>query len=305
MHSETGVKKKYGLLGNGISYSLSPVIHNAAFAHFGINAEYGIFDVPEDELDEFCRDNVLNGKISGFNITVPHKVKIKEMLDNDDFSSLEEFAEKLGAVNTVKVEEEGFRGYNTDGRGFYESLTIDAGFDPKDKTVLILGAGGAARAISFYLADEEKPVGDIFVFDVDGEKAVSLEKDIVRQIGPGRLSVVEDKDIPETIAKADLLVNATPMGTHKGDPLPGPEDMSLLLRDGMMVYDLVYCRETELVKLCRKKGIKAEMGLGMLINQAALAFDIWAEDNFCLGDVKTIMKKAALEELDKRKGAGE
>ncbi len=304
MENKTTKKKRYGLLGRGISYSLSPVMHNAAFAHFGINAEYGIFDVPEDELGQFCRDNVLNGRISGFNITVPHKVKIKEMLDNDDFSSMEEFAERLGAVNTVKVKEEGLRGYNTDGRGFYESLTIDAGFDPKDKKVLILGAGGAARAISFYLAGAERAVGGIFVFDVDKEKAVSLGGDIAKQGGAGILSVIESKDIPGIMAETDLMVNATPMGTHEGDPLPGGENMPDLLREGMMVYDLVYCRETELVKLCREKGIKAEMGLGMLINQAALAFDIWAEDNFYLGEIKEIMKKAALEELKKRKGAG-
>ena len=99
---------------------------------------------------------------------------------------------------------------------------------------------------------------------------------------------------------SDLLVNATPLGTKEGDAFPGSPKLPELLHEGMAVYDLVYCRQTELVKAAREKGLKASGGLGMLVNQAAIAFDIWIDENFYLGEIRQVMKKAAEKELKKR-----
>ena len=111
-------KKTYGILGKNISYSLSPSMHNAAFKHFGINASYEVFDRHEEEVDEFFGE-LIEGKYSGINITVPYKITLCEKMKADDDSSLDELAESIGAINTIEVtEEEGLRGYNTDGKGF-------------------------------------------------------------------------------------------------------------------------------------------------------------------------------------------
>ncbi|MEA3490093.1 MAG: shikimate dehydrogenase [Candidatus Omnitrophota bacterium] len=293
-------KRTYGLLGRGINYSLSPVMHNAAFEYFGVPATYELFDIEEEKLGDFFRNDLIRKKVSGINVTVPYKVKIKEMLESDVSCSLDEATQRLGAVNTVKVEEEGLIGFNTDGKGFYESLLEDTGYDPAAGTIFVLGAGGAGRAICFYLAAAEDPVERIFVFDVDGEKVSALETDFKKHFGPHILVPVGEKDIPGKTGKSDLLVNATPMGTKKEDISPGCPGLPGFLRKDMVVYDLVYCRETELVREARKKGITTANGLGMLVNQAALAFDIWIDESFYLGEIKKVMKDAAETELKKK-----
>ncbi|MFC1549157.1 shikimate dehydrogenase family protein, partial [Candidatus Omnitrophota bacterium] len=112
MENDNDTKKTYGLLGRNISYSLSPTMHNAAFRHFGISAEYKLFDVEESKIDDFFNE-FLNGKISGFNVTVPYKIKVHDMLWDRDDSRLTAEIERLGTVNTVVLEESGMpHGYN-------------------------------------------------------------------------------------------------------------------------------------------------------------------------------------------------
>jgi len=279
--------KLYGLLGKNISYSRSPDMHNAAFRHFGIDVEYVLFDKGEDELEEFF-GSALKGEISGFNVTVPHKIKIREMLKFAPSCSLDAVAEILGAVNTVKCDGGELEGFNTDGRGFLESLQEDTGFDPAGKTVLVMGAGGASRAISLYLASALAITKKVFVFDIDKERSSSLVSAFKGTSSGNILSAIEEEDIPTVLAEADLVVNATPLGTREGDPSPVSAEY---LHKGLVVYDLVYARQTELVKEARKKGLTAVDGLGMLINQAALAFNIWTAKP--LDEVKKVMKEAA------------
>ena len=287
-------KQTYGILGKNITYSLSPLMHTAAFRTFGINAEYVVFDRKEDEIDKFFSE-LTSGRISGINVTVPYKVLMCEMLKGKDTCTFDESAGNLGAVNTVKVEEGGERAYNTDGKGFAESLKEDAGFDTTGKKVFILGAGGAARAISFYLAQSPEVPSEIFIFDIDKEKVTSLIEDYKNVFSGSLLKEVTEKSFSKKISESDLVVNATPIGTKEAPPSIDPE----LLKEGCTVYDLVYARETELVKVAREKGLTATGGLGMLLNQAALAFSIWTDDAFYLGDVRKAMKTALPDKLKK------
>ncbi|MGD2278963.1 MAG: shikimate dehydrogenase [Candidatus Omnitrophota bacterium] len=292
MAEGTKNKKTYGLLGRNISYSLSPVMHNAAFRHFGIPAEYEIFDIEEKELEAFSRNRLLSGSISGFNITVPYKVKIKELLEasKERDVTVDKWVKIIGAANTVKINGDKISVYNTDAEGFYKSLTEDAGFDTTRKEVFILGAGGAGRAISLYMNYIDH-LDRIYVYDVDAGKLDSLDEARKESVPDKIRTVRGPEDVAGKLKRCDLIINATPIGTREGDKLPLSRDMlDIVLQRRMHVYDLVYARETELVKKAREKGIKAVNGLGMLINQAAKAFKIWTGKP--LDEVVKVMKGA-------------
>ncbi|MDD5633916.1 MAG: shikimate dehydrogenase [Candidatus Omnitrophica bacterium] len=290
-------EKLYGLLGKNIQYSLSPVMHRAAFSHFGISARYELFDKGEEKLDDFWEKNVLGGKLSGFNVTVPYKVKICEMLKNCrdrevTFPGI--IVDIVRVVNTVKIEENKLFGYNTDVSGFYDSLIEDIAFDPgKAKDVFVIGAGGAGRAISLFLAGSIGAL-DINVYDINDAATDSLEKAFKKNRGPGKISIVKPDEIHKKLKKCGLLINATPLGTKEGDKTP--IDLNLLEGvDNLVVYDLVYARETELVKRAKEKGLKASNGLGMLINQAAMAFNIWTGKD--VKETKKVMRAALPEKI--------
>ncbi len=152
-----GNNKIYGLLGKNISYSLSPLLHNTAFAHFDIPAEYKLFDIPEDKIDSFIEQEVYAGRINGFNVTVPYKIKMRDMFLGQ--SNENDWVKIIGAINTVKVDSGSISTYNTDTQGFYESLSEDAEFDPGlTEEIFIFGAGGAGRAISLYMAMTTAPI---------------------------------------------------------------------------------------------------------------------------------------------------
>lgn len=300
MTDNTVNKSIYGLLGKNISYSLSPAMHTAAFKHFGIeNAEYNIFDINEDGLDAFLDDELLGRKINGINginVTVPYKIKVKQFLDKDNNGSSDDLADRLGAVNTVSIKSGILKGYNTDGKGFYESFREETGIEElAPKKVFVLGAGGASRAICMYLAAAEMLAHKIFVFDIDKEKLDSLERVFESYFPSKTLVRVNEEDIAGRIAESGILINATPLGTREGDPMPVDP---VFLHENLIIYDLVYARETELLKEARKRGLKAIGGLGMLVNQGALAFEIWTGKPFA--EVKNVMKKAADSELKKR-----
>ena len=295
MEKDADSKKLYGLLGKKINYSLSPIMHNAAFRHFNIPAEYKIFDIEEKNLERFFTDIVLSRKVNGINVTVPYKIRIKEFLEKREDASIEKVAKILGAINTLKVEPESIEAFNTDGGGFYESLLEDAGYHPRGKDIFIIGAGGAGRAISLYLAmlgnDRPKRIN---VYDTDDEKMNTLKEIFEANFTEEILFEVDPDDIPEKFRECDLVVNATPLGINAEDPLPIAEKY---LREGMVLYDLVYAKETRLVSVARRKGLTAIGGLGMLVNQGALAFNIWTGSS--LEETKIVMKRAIKEALEK------
>ncbi len=249
-----------GLIGYPVEHSLSPQMHNTAFDHLGLNYCYIAMPVKPEKLSDAI-EGVRALNFTGINVTVPHKQNVIPLLDKID-----EEARFIGAVNTVKNEDGMLKGFNTDGRGFMESLK-EEGIDIRGRDVFIVGAGGAARAIGFYLAKE---VSRLCIYDVDREKALSLVSDL-KEIN----REVQSVDSLEKIKGSDMVINATPLGLKKDDPLP--LDLSLL-RGEHIVCDLIYW-DTPLIKEARAIGCKVINGLGMLLWQGVLAFKIWTGIN--------------------------
>lgn len=277
-------KLTYGLIGHPVRHSLSPAMQNAAFRESGIDAEYKLFDIPPEELDEFLSG--ISGKsISGINVTIPHKVRVKEYLEKHGL--LDENAIRLGAVNTVKVTPEGLKGFNTDGPGFYRSLVEDLKFEPENKNIFVLGAGGAAMAAIMYLGNGP---AKIFIYDIDAAKVKQVWKQYSRFYDPEKLSIVERSGFKEALAASDLLVNATPVGMKESDQSPVDKE---LLHQGLYVYDLVYnLPETKLVKEATRMKRHAVTGLGMLLRQGAVAFEIWTGKKAPVDVMKRALKTA-------------
>ena len=279
-------KKIYGILGYPVKHSLSPAMQNAAFRSLGMDAEYRLFETPPEGLSSFL-ENAAKNNISGLNITIPHKIRAKEYVELHGF--LDENAKRLGAVNTVKISGDGkLYGHNTDGPGFYRSLVENLKFKPDGKSVFVLGAGGAAKAVVMYLGNGPKA---ITVFDVDRSKVEELKKHYSRYYDAKKFKAVESAGgIKNALTGCDLLVNATPIGMKEDDPSPALKEF---LRPGLYVYDLVYNRPiTKLVSEAKAAGACAVTGVGMLLYQGAEAFEIWTGMKAPLEVMKTALDKA-------------
>jgi len=277
-------KLKYGIIGHPVAHSLSPAMQNAAFKECGIDAEYLIYDVEPDGLGDFL-GGVKKEGIAGLNVTIPHKIKAREYLQYN--GSLDANAARLGAVNTVKVTGDGLCGYNTDGPGFYRSLVEDLKFEPEDKNVFVLGAGGAATAVVMYLGNGPKT---IFISDIDSKKTDDLKNSYRKYYDEKRLVVIESERSAGVLMKSGLLVNATPAGMKKEDPSPVDKR---LLHPGLRVYDLVYNQPaTQLVKDAGSLKLHAVTGLGMLLYQGAIAFEIWTGVKAPIAVMRKALKEA-------------
>ncbi|OGC13554.1 shikimate dehydrogenase [candidate division WOR-1 bacterium RIFOXYC2_FULL_37_10] len=279
--------KKTGLIGFPLGHSISPAMHNAAFKIFGIDAEYLLYEVRSGELGDLVSD--LRGKESlGFNVTIPYKETIIKYVDE-----VTTFAKLIGAVNTVVNREGVLVGHNTDGPGFIQSLKEEGGIDPGDKIAVVLGAGGAGRAVAVMLA--ESGTSKVILADVDFNKAKDLSDYINFELERNCQAILPD-DLHEHIKKASILVNATPIGMHPNtdnSPLP----RGIKLHSDLLVYDLVYNpRETTLLKEAKKAGAKTVSGLGMLVRQGALAFSVFTDEEPPVG----IMWEAAEKALSAR-----
>ncbi|MFH1460357.1 MAG: shikimate dehydrogenase [Candidatus Omnitrophota bacterium] len=297
-------KKLYGLIGYPVKHSFSAAMHNAAFSHLGINAEYKLFEVKPEKLEDF----LLNRKdLEGFNITIPHKIKTKEILTkinpieiNDNVQTNLQDAILTGAVNTVKKAEDKLDYYNTDAGGFIQSLENDLQFKlgSGHKNVLLFGCGGAGRAVIAGLSWKQHNVHKIFVFD-KSEKQLAETKNHFKNL-PGiwpkimqeKIEFIVEKEIAEKIKEVQLLVNASPVGMKEENDFLIDKN---LLHKNLSVYDVVYNRETQLVKDAKQKGLKATGGLGMLLYQGVIAFEIWIEKEAPID----IMRKALEKELAK------
>ena len=278
-------KDKYGLIGHPVKHSFSPAMQNAAFHALGIDAEYLLYDVEPEKLENFLKNATANN-ISGLNITIPHKIQVKEYLERK--GTLDENARRLGAVNTIKITEDGILcGYNTDGPGFYRSLVEDLKFEPEGRSVFVLGAGGAARAVIMYLGNGPKK---IFVSDIDKAKTEDIVKHYNRYFDSRRLVIVDEPDFKANLRECELLINATPVGMKESDPSPVD---AALFHHGLYVYDLVYNRvSTELVKKANSVKLHAVTGLGMLLYQGAIAFEIWTGARAPVSVMKKALKDA-------------
>lgn len=279
------MKKIVGLIGYPLGHSISPAMHNAAFQKLGLDFEYELFEVDPEGLSD-----AVNGMralhIAGFNVTVPHKENIVTLLDE-----VTKLPHLIGAVNTVLNQEGKLVGYNTDGPGFIESLKEDAGFSPQNKNIVVLGAGGAGRAISIMLA--EANAKSVTIADVLEDKAKELAN-YAGSLFDTKFQAVEanSSELGKAISSADLLVNSTPIGMHpKADKSPLSEN--IVLHPKLLVYDLVYNpSETKLLKAAKAAGCKTCGGLGMLVRQGALAFSIWTGEEAPLDIMLDAARKA-------------
>jgi len=278
-------KKRFCVIGYPIKHSLSPLMHNAVFRKLGLDCEYGAFEVRPDELKEKL-SGLRDEGFTGINVTIPHKVAVMKFMDE-----LSEDATLAGAVNTVKFSGETV-GYNTDGIGCMRALR-EAGVELKGKKVLMLGAGGASRAISAQLM---KNKAEVWVSDKLAEKAVKLAEDLKKKVG-GRIHTLslEEEILLEGMQDMDLVVNATPVGMHpNSDATPINPGM---LRPELTVMDIVYNPvKTKLLEEAEKKGCRTISGVGMFVHQGAESLRIWLD----IEPSVDVMKKAVLEELRKR-----
>ncbi len=272
--------KIYGLIGWPLGHSLSPQMQNAAFKALGINAEYKLFPLIPQYFDDFLA-NLYNSCISGLNVTVPYKEKVLDLVELDKKSL---YLRQVKAVNTMVFSEGVWWGFNTDIPGF--SRHLKENFNPWKKKTAILGAGGAGRAVAYVLAKEG--AAQIAIFDIDQAKSGGIVEMINNLFPQSEICAVDSIEKLE-IKDNDLLVNATPIGLKGFDPVIIKEEM---LHKDLFVYDLIYNpAETKLLALAKKAGARTSNGLGMLLYQGMLSFEIWTGKKA----PKEIMHKALLE----------
>lgn len=253
---------RVALIGSPLRRSHSAVMHNAAFRHFGIDARYEIRPIETGQLPDFFTE-VRGEDWLGFQVTTPHKQTSISYVD-----VIEDAAGVIGAINTGLRGEDGtLVGLNTDSPGFTRSLQQDLGIDLDGATVVVAGAGGAARAVIH--ACLGAGVTRVHVGNRTPDRARELQGHFADpRLEAGGL----DEAFAHALSGADLAVNTTTVGMHQ----PGvPFDVGLL-SDRAAVFDLVYVPEvTELLAAARERGLRAVNGLGMLVAQAAIAFERW------------------------------
>lgn len=255
-----------GLLGNPVAHSLSPAIHNAAFQHLGLNFVYLAF--PVENIEDALKGIKALGNLRGFSVTLPHKVAVMSYLDDVELT-----ARHIGSVNTILKEKGKLTGYNTDASGALEALR-QAEVSLNEKNVLILGSGGAARAIAFAIA-LDGAVGDLTILGIDEKERASLVKDLQDKTSVKvRQGSISDHTLSESLARTHVLVHCTPVGMH-----PKTSESCIprhLMNPAMTVMDIVYNPlETRLLREAKETGCKVIRGVEMFVNQAVGQFERW------------------------------
>jgi shikimate dehydrogenase len=259
--------KVCAVIGHPVGHSLSPAIHNAAFEAQQLPFVYVAHDIKPGQVGQALEGMRVMG-YRGVSVTIPHKVESMHCMDKIDETAL-----GIGCINTV-VNDEGFlRGYNSDGLGALGALR-EAGADPQDKRVLVLGSGGAARAISVTLAVEAPP-SQISILGIEIEQLEQLVAD-VDQRGKSSVAGAEltDKTVKSALEEADIVLQCSPIGMHPN------EDASIvpadLLRKDHVVFDVVYNpRKTKLLKDAETAGCRVIQGMEMFLGQAYVQFQLW------------------------------
>ncbi|GAB4173248.1 MAG: shikimate dehydrogenase [Geothermobacteraceae bacterium] len=274
------------LIGNPVGHSMSPAIHNAAFAATGQDFVYVACQV-EDVAGALAGMRAL-GNFRGMSVTIPHKIEVMQHVDE-----ISDTDRAIGSINTVINEGGKLIGLGTDGPGALKALT-DAQVDLTGKTVLMLGCGGAARAIAFTLANRTR-LAELLMLDIDPQFLQGLSDDL-RQKTDKRISsaVLNEDSVATAMAKADVIIHCTPVGMHpKVDASLIPAE---LFRAGQVVFDVVYNPlETRLLREAKAAGCLTISGVEMFINQAILQFE-----QFTGIDAPTeTMRSVVLKELAK------
>jgi shikimate dehydrogenase len=268
--------RTYCIIGDPIDHSLSPAIHNAAFSSLGLNCSYIAFRVQEGQLKNSL-DSLRAINIGGFNVTMPHKVRVLEYVDQYDKT-----VELVGAANTVKNEDGKFCAYNTDVLGFIKPLR-QRGIDFSGFEVTILGAGGAARAIAVALAGE-RGIANINIVNRNTDRSKELAN-LLKKLGL-EASIVSSDNIQNIASKSNLIINTTPLGMKDEQSLI----KSSSIRKDAIVYDIVYKPiNTNLLESARTAGAKVVYGYEMLLEQAIASFKIWFQRDPPIEPMKKVL----------------
>ena len=262
--------KSVGIFGYPISHSISPIFQQAAFDHLRINAKYDSWSVEPKFLGKRITE-LRDQNFLGCNVTIPHKVAAKEYVDK-----LDPLAKKIGSINTIVNRNQELVGYNTDIGGFIRSLVVYGKFDPKGKSALVIGAGGAARAAVYGLKSE-------------GASSISIVNRTVAKAEAIAAEFLNDKVVAEPLCNMNslmlsndfsLVVNCSSMGMKGGfAELVSPMDFHKV-RNDMFIYDMVYIPEmTPFLKLAQENRNRYLGGLSMLVMQGAESFELWTGES--------------------------
>jgi shikimate dehydrogenase len=274
-----GATKLYGLIGHPVKHSLSPLIQNTLSIVMGINSVYLCFDVSPEQLEEKVK-NLIGVGVEGFNVTMPHKEEVIKYIDEMSESAL-----YVDAVNTVFVDKGIVKGFNTDCDGFVRSLKESFGCGVKGDSVLMLGAGGAAKAIAVGLLQDG--CKKLYIKNRTLKRAYDLKESL--PIYADRIEVLEnEKHIHEDV---DVIVNTTSVGMHGALEGKSPLPESFRFNTNQRVVDIIYSpSETLLLKQARGKGASTLNGYSMLFWQAVIAFEIWNDVKVGKNELDKILK---------------
>ncbi len=270
------------VIGDPIEHSISPKMHNAVINELGLDYVYVAFKIKKENLKEAVQGFRSLG-IQGINVTIPHKVEIMQYIDEIDPTAL-----KIGAINTIKNDNGYLRARNTDGEGALKSL-IDNGYSPKGKKITIIGAGGASRAISFFVAQH---ASELSIFDINLESCKKLAENFKHFYNISIQPYSMDLDaLKNELKTSDLLINTSPIGMHpKTSESPVPKE---LLEKHLTVFDIVYNPiQTQLLKDAKEIGCRCISGLDMFVNQGAIAFEWWTDKKPNINLMKEVVKKS-------------
>lgn len=272
------------VIGDPIGHSLSPAIHNAAYAELGLDFVYIACRV-EDVQGALAGMRALEN-FRGMSVTIPHKVAVMDYMDE-----ISDVDRAIGAINTVVRDREKLVGLNTDGPGALKAL-VDAGVDLAGKNVLMLGSGGAARAIAFTLAWDNRLAG-LKLMDIDEAMLNRLASDLKTGTKADiQFEAMNERSLASAMLDADVIVHCTPVGMH---PKTGASLIpDQLLRSGQTVFDIVYTPlETRLLAEARARGLKTISGVEMFVNQAVLQFERFTGEPAPVD----VMRRVVLEHL--------
>lgn len=268
----TGTTKILGVIGDPISHSLSPVMHNAALTHLGWDYVYLPFAIKSDDL-KTAMDGFSVIGVEGFSVTIPHKQTVIPLL-----SEISPLAQSVGAVNTVYRTEKGWGGTNTDVEGFLAPLkqpkfSLKTAW--KDRVCVILGNGGAARAVVVGCA--QLGCTEIHVVGRNLQKLEEFQGSWKLSPFPVDVKIHQWENLPEILKETDLLVNTTPIGmSPKIDQSPLEKSLMNRLKEGGIVYDLIYTpNPTRFLQMAEERGAIIIDGLEMLVQQGAIALQLW------------------------------
>ncbi len=277
--------QEIGLFGYPLGHSISPAFHQAALEHYSLPIVYRAWPTPPQELAAAV-ERLRGERYLGANVTIPHKEAIVDLMDE-----VEPWAAKVGAVNTIVKSDGTLHGHNTDSYGFITSLVEKANFEPRGKSVLIVGAGGAARAAAYGLASNG--AASLTIANRTVERAESLAQDVSQEGLECRAASLSSSALAEASRGADLIVDATSVGMGGGEAEGVSPLSSDLISPTALVYDMVYTPTvTPLMREAEKAGARTMGGLAMLVYQGAASFELWTAREAPVGVMFEAAKRA-------------